>query len=294
MVKIVVDAGHGGFGVTPGKRSPSNEYEWTFNDKVVDAFMLFLSKYENVQILRVDDPSGKVDIPLSVRTNKANAFNADAYISFHHNALTGVWGNHGGVETFTFDGANANPDSVKLAKAIHPQVVKAMGIGDRGIKKANFHVVRETNMPAVLVEGGFMDSRIDIKAMRDDKRLKAQGEAIARGVVEYFGLNLKGNMKPVVEPVSVPKLIIKEEENELLDKAIVINSYIDYPAVQKLHIRTGYPIFERAAVKEKVAKELIIAGGGTKGLEKFADRLTDLSGKNRETTVANVAKYMNK
>lgn len=96
--------------------------------------------------------------------------------------------------------------------------------------------------------------------------------------------------KPVVIPVSKPK----EEEIELTEKAIIINSFIDYPAVQKLHIRKGYPIFERAAVKEKVAKELIIAGGGVEGLEKFGDRLTDLSGKDRETTAANVAEYMNK
>ncbi|PUB17954.1 hypothetical protein [Paenisporosarcina sp. OV554] len=65
----------------------------------------------------------------------------------------------------------------------------------------------------------------------------------------------------------------------MAEKAIVINSFVDYPAVQKLHIRTGYPIFERAAVKEKVAKELIIAGGGKKGLEKYAEKFTDLSGK---------------
>ena len=94
-----------------------------------------------------------------------------------------------------------------------------------------------------------------------------------------------------VKPVSKP--VVKEEEDDMLGKAIVINSFVDYPAVQKLHIRTGYPIFERAAVKEKVAKELIIAGG-KKGLEKFGDKFIDLSGASREATVANVAKYMNK
>lgn len=204
MVKIIFDAGHGGFGITPGKRSPANEYEWTFNDKVVDAAMLFLSKYQNVQMLRVDDSSGKVDIPLSVRTNKANNWNGDVYISCHHNALTGVWGNHGGVETFTYDHPQASKESVDIAKAIHPHVVKAMGIANRGIKKANYHVIRETKMPAVLIEGGFMDSRIDIKAMRDDKRLKAQGEAVAKGLVEYFGLKLKEPVKPANETATVP------------------------------------------------------------------------------------------
>ncbi|MGB5945326.1 hypothetical protein [Paenisporosarcina sp.] len=80
----------------------------------------------------------------------------------------------------------------------------------------------------------------------------------------------------------------------MAEKAIIINSFLDYSAVQKLHIRKGYPVFERAAVKEKVAKELIIAGGGVKGLEKFGDKLTDLSGKDREETGAKVIKYMNR
>lgn len=292
MVKICFDAGHSRD--TPGKRSPNDEREWVFNDKVVDAAMLFLSKYENVQMLRVDDGSGKVDIPLIVRTNKANNWNADVYVSCHHNALIGKWGDHGGVETFTYDGQHANQKSVEIANIIHPHVIKAMGIGNRGVKKANFHVLRETKMPSVLIEGGFMDSRIDIKAMRDDKRLKAQGEAIAKGLVEYFNLKLKDDVKPVVNEIVKPVSKPIEEVIELAEKAIIINSFIDYPAVQKLHIRKGYPIFERAALKEKVAKELIIAGGGVKGLEKFGDRLTDLSGKDREETGANVKKYMNK
>ena len=200
MVKIVADAGHSLN--TPGKRTPNDEREWTFNDKVVDAFMLFLAKYENVQLLRVDDSSGKVDIPLSVRTNKANNWGADVYISFHHNALTGVWGDHGGVETFIHP--QIPKETKDIAKILHNNVVKAMGLQDRGLKTADFHVLRETNMSAVLIEGGFMDSRIDIKAMRDDKRLKAQGEAVARGVVEYYNLKLKEVVKPVIKPVSKP------------------------------------------------------------------------------------------
>jgi N-acetylmuramoyl-L-alanine amidase len=200
MTKIVLDAGHGK--ETPGKRTPSDEREWSFNDKVVDSAMLVLAKYENVQLLRVDDASGRVDIPLSVRTNKANNFKADVYVSCHHNALTGVWGNHGGVETFVHP--QSSQASKDIQKILHANVLKAMGLSDRGLKTEDYHVLRETNMPAVLIEGGFMDSRIDIKVMRDDKRLKAQGEAVARGLVEYFGLKLKESVKPASEPIHGP------------------------------------------------------------------------------------------
>jgi N-acetylmuramoyl-L-alanine amidase len=189
MVKIVLDAGHGLS--TPGKRTPSGENEWTFNNKVVLAAIDKLRKYENVDILRVDDPTGKTDISLNDRTNKANAFNADVYIACHHNANTGTWGSWTGIETYTFDHPQANPKSEKIAKVIHPLVVKAVGIQDRGLKKQNFHVLRETSMPAILIEGGFMDSYIDINVLRDNSKLKAHGEAIAEGLVQYFGLKLK-------------------------------------------------------------------------------------------------------
>ncbi|HLG26961.1 MAG TPA: N-acetylmuramoyl-L-alanine amidase [Paenisporosarcina sp.] len=189
MTKVVWSAGHGLD--TPGKRSPNDEREWSFNNKVVTAGMAYLAKYEDVQQLRVDDLSGRIDVPLLSRTNKANAWGGDIYISCHHNALGGSWGNHSGVETFTFKDLQENSKSVTIAKLIHPKVVKAMGLTNRGLKTENFHELRETNMPAVLVEGGFMDSRIDIIKMRDDKILKAQGEAVASGIVEYFELKLK-------------------------------------------------------------------------------------------------------
>ena len=70
----------------------------------------------------------------------------------------------------------------------------AMGISDRGMKQANFHVLRESNMPAFLTEGGFLDSTVDIKKLRDDNYLKAQGEAIAEGLATYFKLQLKNGI----------------------------------------------------------------------------------------------------
>jgi len=189
MIKIVLDAGHGIN--TPGKRTPDGEREWTFNNQVVLAAIAKLNEYENVQILRVDDPTGKTDVSLNDRTDKANTFKADVYVSCHHNAYTGNWGSWTGVETYTFDHAQANPKSVEIAKVIHPLVVNVMGLRDRGLKKANFHVLRETAMPAILIEAGFMDSSIDIVALRDNAKLIAQGEAVAKGLATYFGLKLK-------------------------------------------------------------------------------------------------------
>lgn len=221
MVKIAVDAGHGLN--TPGKRSPNGEREWTFNDAVVRHAMNRLYEFQNVTILRTDDVSGKTDIPLSARAKRANDFKADVFISVHHNALGSVWGGHEGAETFIMQPKDSNPKSKKLAGCVHPHIVRAMQTKDRGVKDANFAVLRKTNMPAILTEGGFMDSSTDIKKMRNDRFLKAQGEAIANGVAEYLGLVIKPSPKPIVtttsdkkESVRMFKPSTKTLENEMV------------------------------------------------------------------------------
>ncbi|MFY3793590.1 N-acetylmuramoyl-L-alanine amidase family protein [Ureibacillus sp. MALMAid1270] len=187
MIKVGYDAGHAGFGVTPGKRTPDGEYEWDFNNKVAKAFANELALYQGVTTKRFDDPTGKRDVPLKERTDGANEWRADYYISFHHNANTGSWGNWTGVETYVYLG-NRTTESGKLAEAIHPAVVEAYGLRDRGIKEADFHILRETKMQSILIEGGFMDSTIDIHKLRDDQVLANAGKLIAQAFAKYVGL----------------------------------------------------------------------------------------------------------
>lgn len=200
-LKVVIDAGHGRY--TPGKRSPAGEREWTFNNIVALACIAELKKYQNVEIMRVDDSSGNTDVSLASRTAKANSWKGSIYVSIHHNANLGRWGTWTGTETFVYSSTVATDGSMKLAKQVHPRIVAAMGLRDRGIKKANFHVLRETRMPAILTEGGYMDSSIDILKMRNKSVMQAQGRAIAQGIVAYGGLKLKAGStapKPVVNP----------------------------------------------------------------------------------------------
>ncbi|TES48093.1 N-acetylmuramoyl-L-alanine amidase [Shouchella lehensis] len=185
MAKVAMCAGHGGSGSTAGKRTPAGEYEWNFNNKVVIEAIAVL-RASGHEVFRLDDPTGKTDVPLKTRTDRANSWGADIYISVHHNAMGTTWRDaETGIETFTQNGSH--PDAERLAAAVHPLYVKAMGLRDRGVKKANLHITRETKMPAILTEGGFMDSRHDVAVMRDDDKLKAQGEAIAKGAIAYLG-----------------------------------------------------------------------------------------------------------
>ena len=205
MVVIALDAGHGKH--TAGKRTPDGEREWAFNDVVLRAAAAELNKYKDVTILRLDDPTGETDVSLTARTNKANAAKAAILVSIHHNALNGVWGAHTGTETFIYPGST---NGRALANAVHPKLVAAFGLRDRGIKEQNFHMLREATMPAILTEGGYMDSTIDIKALRNQAKLTAQGVAIAQGVVAYLKL-VKKEVAPVETELTPAQEAVRQE-----------------------------------------------------------------------------------
>lgn len=186
---IAVDAGHGLH--TPGKRTPDGEREWSFNNKVVLALIDELHRL-GLRTIRLDDPSGQRDVPLAERTRKANNAKADVLVSVHHNANTGKWGTWTGTETYSHP---KSTEGAKLSKAVQTEMIKAYGLRDRKTKVANFHMLRESKMPAILTEGGYMDSRIDIVKLRDNEVLKQAGINIARGVASYLGVSVSGGAK---------------------------------------------------------------------------------------------------
>lgn len=204
--RIVVGAGHGGNGSTPGKRTPDGEYEWNFNDVVADAFVAEIAMYRNVDLLRVDDDDasdGLVDVSLGQRVREANAFGADLYISFHQNALAGKWGSHGGTETYYYEGSSVGKS---VAKVVQKASLDTLGLRDRGIKRGNhLYIIKNSAMPCILLEGGFMDSTSDIKVLRNDKKMAELGRNVAKAVAKYFGLakgsTSKGSGKAVSKPM---------------------------------------------------------------------------------------------
>lgn len=184
MLKISGDAGHAGFGVTPGKRAlDGSMYEWDFNNGCIKHFMDELSHYEGVAVLRVDDPTGKRDVPLSERAKRVNDWGSNLHISFHGNA--GQTTAHG-IETFVYPSASAHNREVALT--IHNHVINATGRRNRGLKTADFYILRETNMDALLIEGGFMTNAEELALMKTDAYRSKVGRAVAAGVVQAYGL----------------------------------------------------------------------------------------------------------
>lgn len=204
MTKVIVfDAGHGRN--TPGKRTPDGEREWTFNDKMLRAAQKHLTdNYQGFTIVRTDDPTGNTDVSLAARVTRANNAKSDVFVSFHNNAFQGKWGSHGGTETYVPTPATNNPKSSTLARSVHPKMQRAFGLRDRGIKAASLYVIMNTKMPAILVEGAFMDSTTDIVKLRDDNVLRRAGQAIAEGVAEFLQLEKKPKPAPAPTPALKP------------------------------------------------------------------------------------------
>lgn len=115
---------------------------------------------------------------LSEISSTANAWDADVFVSIHCNSAGTDRAQ--GTETFSYP---YSTNGARLALCIHNQIVSSLPIVDRGTKEANFHVVRETDMPACLVEMAFINNQGDAEMLRN--RQDDFARAIARGVTDY-------------------------------------------------------------------------------------------------------------
>lgn len=201
MFKLAYNAGH--IYATPGKRlpkeiDPKETREWVLNDRVARYFAEEMSKYENVELHRMDDPKGVKEIDIEMRVANANTWGADFYLSIHHNAAGKVFSG-GGAEVY-IDGSGG--ESEKYAKAIYDALIDATGLkGNRAdpLRSAEdgvrLYECRATKMPAVLVECGFMDSTVDAPIILTEDFAKKAGVAIAQAIAKQAGLKLKQSEK---------------------------------------------------------------------------------------------------
>ena len=177
MATIVIDAGHGGYdaGAVKGSR-----YEKNDNLRMALAVGERLKKCGiNVIYTRTTDEF----IPLLDRSRISNNQNVDLFASFHRNSATSSAAN--GVETLVYN--NASTKSVQAAEALQQALVNIGVQSNRGVKRANLSVLRETNAPALLLELGFISNDQD-NALFDSK-FDAYADAIARSLAESVGVN---------------------------------------------------------------------------------------------------------
>lgn len=195
MFKIALDAGHGLY--TPGKRclralDSDETREWVLNSRICDKIAEKLKKYTGYILYRVDDVTGNKDIPLKERVDKANINECDFYLSVHHDA--GVAGGAGGgMSSIAY--IKASKESLLYQKIIYDEFIKETGLsGNRStpMPLKNLYVLRESKMPAVLIECGFMDSKTDVPRILSEDFVEKAAMGIVNALAAIGGLNKAG------------------------------------------------------------------------------------------------------
>lgn len=202
---VALDDGHGAN--TAGKRSPlvpslgRSIRENEFNKSVVNLLEKELKRcgIDVLQLAPTDE-----DTPLTERTNKANSAKADILVSIHFNAMGTTFG-YSSAHGFSVHiqpelKANIHAAAHKLAKYISEELKNNTKQVNRGIVGQNLHMTRESNMPAVLVECGFMDDEREALLMISAAFHKECAQEIAKGICRYLGVTYIVAKGPQVKP----------------------------------------------------------------------------------------------
>ncbi len=188
MVKICIDAGHGGY--DPGAcGNGRQEKDYTLR--------LALGLGEKLQQQGVNIIYTRTDdrfLELSERANISTINNCDYFLSQHVNSGGGY-----GVETFAYPTSNKGKD---FAQAIQSSMVtNGLVTRDRGVKTANFAVLRGTKCPSILIENHFIDNSADMEFL--DANLNKIIEVQAKAVLDFIGVGYKEE-QPSPAPTPTP------------------------------------------------------------------------------------------
>ena len=177
---IVIDPGHGG--------TDEGAKVSTFMEKKLTLMTsLLLKKHLEKLGYRVTmTRSRDVYIPLPRRVSIANKAKGSLFVSVHFNSSPSIEAK--GIEIFYYDSKEQwrTRASKRLASCILYRMVDQTDAISRGTKQGNFHVIRETDMPAVLVEGGFITNRDERGKLRDKAYLDRLAAGIAEGIDKYM------------------------------------------------------------------------------------------------------------
>lgn len=191
-----------------GRRIKENE----FNDAVV---ALLLGEFKRHDVHVYDVAPGRSDVTLKTRVDKANSIYASyvkkygkenvkaVYISIHFNAFDGTFAGKN-PEGFSahIQPTDAKNNSGRLAKLILEELALGTKQINRGLVLQDLYVTRNTDMPSVLLECGFMDNPREADLMLDKKFQAEVAKEVTTGALRYFGKRYDHSVK---KKVGVPK-----------------------------------------------------------------------------------------
>src|SRR5213594_2690247 len=169
-ITVVIDAGHGGHdrGGIPGQRVAEKEMTLDVAQRLRN--VLSASGYRVVMTRDSD-----VFVPLGTRVAIANSYRNAIFVCVHFNATNRMGAS--GIETYFY-----SRDSLPLASAIHHFVVGGAPSASRGVRRRGYYVLRKTNIPAVLVECGFLTNPTEAAYAQTASYRQKLAEEIAAGV----------------------------------------------------------------------------------------------------------------
>lgn len=203
--KIFIDPGHGG--QDPGAiGAKSKEAVNVLKVALALEKKLIAQGYE-VRLSRRTDTY----LSLTQRAQLANAWGADVFMSLHDNSAVNKTAT--GFETYIFNGS-VSVNTVKLQKSLHEAIIKGIGLRDRGMKQANFAVIRLTNMPAVLIEYGFISNLDDEKVVAFE--IEKQAQLTFEGINNFFGVTTVTPKPPteITNPTGDDEVMLTETGRE--------------------------------------------------------------------------------
>ncbi|MEI4354892.1 GBS Bsp-like repeat-containing protein [Streptococcus suis] len=194
---VYIDPGHGG---RDSGASYGGVHEKNLALSVSNKLRENLLKYGiNVLMTR----TGDYDVDFKTeRSRMTNASNADLFISIHFNATGAGVSNATGIETYWYQydpeyqpkinkEMHNNPtrlaESEILANKVQESLIKETGAVNRGVRRETFAVLRETAIPAILVELGFMDNPSELQVIKQDSYHTRLAKALAQGVMNWYG-----------------------------------------------------------------------------------------------------------
>lgn len=178
--KIAVDPGHGG--TDPGASGFGLAEKTAVLDIGLRLRDLLEADGATVIMTRTTDAT----VSLADRVAVANNNNVDRFVSVHANSCGSCGAK--GTETYYHSSLPSTSTSADLATNAQQQVVEQMGTTDRGVKQADFYVLRETNMPAALVETAFIDQSSDNALLASASSRQEFALGILHGIQAHFGV----------------------------------------------------------------------------------------------------------
>ncbi len=176
---VVIDPGHGG--KDSGAIGASGRFEKDFTLSLSKKVAERLEQEPEIGVYLTREDDSFISTKGSLRAAFANERNADLFISIHGNTFNDP--DLSGTQSFYY-----HDNCQAFAEVMHRHVLSATGFIDRGVEKGNFFVLRDTHMPSVLLEIGYLTNpRDEAKMLRKDFQ-ETVADAILMGIKEYLGL----------------------------------------------------------------------------------------------------------